>query len=1533
MFHSHRDNCYTFAYVAWTMEQKVISICLVAIILTTSYAISTQQIFLSDQPEENAIQGRGVSNTIGTATLIFNSVHEDAFVAGQTHQWLKETSPNSRFTVNLSMPSAISSFTLTVYTNAASCGTSTGYYYYNASLTCNPAASGGNIYLLIQVSSVSEDDIDYSLATRLDPIWVDPPEEYTDHDLETDSQSGSPAVITAGQSISGFFTSTWDTDYLKIDTLPGIYRFNLTFSNITSVQVQYGLVDCEQGTILDNSSSSGYLTWANCIVVHTENYISFYGGGINDSGGPLQWQVSASSVQILPIEDASKGDADSPGELLNTGDSIEATMGSDGGVHDISDYFRIKIDHGRSVALRVWIEEGVRIQSVNSACIDQNDPSVITVNQLLILTPGLTTIHCLTDDNYDWLTIVFHNNKNYTSEDRVNYSFTVEEGSLFEIVTAPVSIDGGEDSDAPPEAPGIMLSTGEYSGDFQHRSDTIDAYRTVIPPGKGIIIAAHGKSVNLDGAITEGEFLSTLRIENPGIEELEEDIILRRSHPLVGNHPSFATQNESYRLSISEYNLSTSPLPVTPEFLTISSTYQIEPWGENELSAWRFAPSIHSYFNLPMQWDPTKIMRVTASQASGKEVIMLGMAWGLSSDYREGTMLLKKQLEPSRDNVEWHTLTFMGLDGSRLTITTSEGQISLLTDDGDILNSIAIGTLGTSSDEGFDRYDEWKVEMSSGYKSVLITELSGIEGSLDSGGLSDTFCFDDSSGSGGLPSLGLPYNETVRMEHHSGDGTYTLQVATSADDADCPDAQIFNVGNHQSSSTFNANPGMEMWVEVRGSFEGDIAPPVKLELRMPDSTLLWTSPSNATMDSFVVVPIPVDASTGRLHLLAYLADVIVDESFVEVDNISLSVSIGNYVIRPGQNPWLMVEARSFGEGQPANWNLSEINIWQRDSRGFPQILSSSSNISGNGSEIVQLELDEEPQPGGYIWVEGILQSGNTSTSFSDYVEVDPIDLLLSCARHNKSTDEEWINMLLCSISAHGDSIGNFQGLSGKVRILSSQNLVVLEEDFNTDEYGSDHLNFNLTNFTFGDWYVVIQPDAEWKDWVDHRDMYHFSNGYSSNQQEGDGLNSDFKLSISTEREALLGGDELVVYWELQGQTAVGLHWWISNQYGNVMSVEIDVGTQRSGTLRIDLPENITISSGHQFYMRAHSIHGATDTASVYISGLATYGELAIDISPDMPIAGESLQVDISVSSDSDWLDWDWTLRSGFSSSSIVAQGNGWNMDDHGTFSIEIPRADYPNGLFLTISATDEARNSYSQSMNINLRSLVELSIESPEHAVIGESFKIEWSVKSYAPSSVDDASLIEVSVIQLSTSQEVLKRQLLASGDSGSFSLAIEDHVKPGTYVIYIMLKTTGGSEYEYTTLIEIQSPSEPPGINMLGLNIPPLGAGYDTILTILVLANIIAVWIIFYRQKKSKEEDEEEMKDEETISEMIDFDHQQFIPPAPISAIEGFEHLPPPPGQQVVEDSEYEWQEHPPNSGKWWYRLGPWDEWTQKLN
>jgi hypothetical protein len=235
---------------------------------------------------------------------------------------------------------------------------------------------------------------------------------------------------------------------------------------------------------------------------------------------------------------------------------------------------------------------------------------------------------------------------------------------------------------------------------------------------------------------------------------------------------------------------------------------------------------------------------------------------------------------------------------------------------------------------------------------------------------------------------------------------------------------------------------------------------------------------------------------------------------------------------------------------------------------------------------------------------------------------------------------------------------------------------------------------------------------------------------------------------------------------------------------------------------------------------------------------------------------------------------------------------------------------------------------------INLRSLVELKIESPDYAVIGKSFKVEWVVESYAPSSVDDASIIEVSIIQLGTSQEVLKRELLASGNSGSFSLTIEDHVKPGTYIIYIMLKTTGGSEYEYTTILQIKSPSEPVGINLLGLNIPPLGAGYDTILTLLVLANIIAVWVIFYRQNKSKEDDEGEIEDETIISEMIELDQNLLIPTETISTHNEYQHqLQTFTNQPNAGDPAYEWQEHPLNSGKWWYRIGPWDEWTQKLN
>ena len=1519
------------------MKSITISLFVAIILLSTPYGLMPQQYIPNEQLEVAYNQGRSVSNTIGTAVLI-NTVHEDTFVPGQTHQWLKEYSPNTRFTVNLSMPENYYGFSLTVYTNEASCGSDSGTYYYNASLTCNPAASGGYIYLLIQLlDPLILEDIDYSLATTLNPILEYPPEEYTDHDLPTDSESYNPAVISAGQSISGFFISEWDTDYLKINTqMPGIYRFNLTFLNIGWVGGMSGLTDCQQGSIPDNSSVSGYLTWVSCLVLYTQNYLSFTNGGTNDSGGPLQWQATASSVQILPIEDTNNGDAKSPGELLSTGDTIDATMGSDSGAHDISDYFRIKIDHGRNIALRVWLEEGVEIQSENSICLEQGEPrDNDTLNQLLILTPKIeTTIYCLTENNYDWLTIIFHNDKKYTSEDRVNYSFTVVDGISFDPAH---SIDADGDSDAPSDTPGILLSIGEHNGEFLHRSDTIDTYRTLVPPGKGRIISVYGKKISLDyppATYGGGEYFSTAIIENHGVEELEENIILRRTNPLVGDYPSFATQNRSYKLSISEFNLSAMPTPIAPEFLTISSTYNIEPWGESELSTWRLAPSTSSSLFIPIQWDPTETLQVSASQASGQEVILKGMAnGGINTDYREGTILLKKQLEPSRNSVEWNGLAVLGLDGSGLTITTSEGQLSTLTTDGDILNSIAIGTLGTSSDEGFDLFDEWKVEMHSGYKSVLITDLSGIRGSLNSGSLSETLCF-DSTGNSGTPYPGLPYNETVRMKHHSGDGTYTLQVAASADDALCPDAQIYNVGIHHSSNTFNANPGMEMWVEVRGSFEGDVAPPVKLELRTPDSNLLWTSPSNATMDSFVVVPIPIDAPLGKLHLLASLDDVIVDEVFVEIANTSQSVYIGNSVLRPGQNPWLMVEARSYGEGQPMDWNLSGLNILQRDAQGFPRILSTPSNISGSGSEIVQLELNEEPLPGGVIWIEGVLQSSDTATTFSDSLEVDPIDLLLSCARHNKSTDEEWINMLLCTISAHGDSIGNFQGLSGKVSILSSMNQMVLEEDFNTDEYGNDHINFDLTDFSFGDWYVVIQPDAKWQEWVDHRDMYHFSNGYSSNQLDGDGLNGDFKISISTERDALLGGDELVVYWNLQGQTATALHWWISNQYGNVMSTEIDVGTQRSGTLRIDLPENITVSSDHQFFIRAHSTHGATDTASVYIFGLSSINELALDISPDRPIAGESLRVDLSVNSDTEWLDWEWTLRGGESGGSIVAQGNGWNLDDHGSFSIAIPRADYPNGLLLAISASDEARNSYSQNIMINLRSLVELKIESPDYAVIGKSFKVEWAVESYAPSSVDDASIIEVSIIQLGTSQEVLKRELLASGNSGSFSLTIEDHVKPGTYIIYIMLKTTGGSEYEYTTILQIKSPSEPVGINLLGLNIPPLGAGYDTILTLLVLANIIAVWVIFYRQNKSKEDDEGEIEDETIISEMIELDQNLLIPTETISTHNEYQHqLQTFTNQPNAGDPAYEWQEHPLNSGKWWYRIGPWDEWTQKLN
>ena len=124
-----------------------------------------------------------------------------------------------------------------------------------------------------------------------------------------------------------------------------------------------------------------------------------------------------------------------------------------------------------------------------------------------------------------------------------------------------------------------------------------------------------------------------------------------------------------------------------------------------------------------------------------------------------------------------------------------------------------------------------------------------------------------------------------------------------------------------------------------------------------------------------------------------------------------------------------------------------------------------------------------------------------------------------------------------------------------------------------------------------------------------------------------------------------------------------------------------------------------------------------------------------------------------------------------------------------------------------------------------------MKVESSEIAVLGKDYSVEWSVGGGNLNSADEVESITFSLINFVDDSIEYEEVIIQDGKSGEFTLSIPNYLDTGTHRLVINFDFIDGTSESYIRLINVDP--EPRGINFLGINIPSVPYGYDTLIAI----------------------------------------------------------------------------------------------------
>ena len=1265
----------------------------------------------------------------------------------------------------------------------------------------------------------------------------------------------------------------------------------------------------------------------------------------NEEEVPWNWSVRASTLRGVTGEDVRNGDSRSTQwrtPVLNNGVAYGSFQSSSD-----QDYFSIPIEHGSSQSFTVLSKGRIQVglsdaQHCSVEQTDLNETEQAYLRQSVVMCDAVN----MSDAVRFTLTSLDQGHEHPEPHYQVITETTTQ--PMFEAYLA----ENISSTDVPSvHSLAEPLSSSGVTGTFTYKSDTVDTYRfepfdftnTLFTLESNCATIKNAKSSYLERAIYPGW--------NPRINQ----------DMSVPNSPTYTI--EVHRLyQTSELN----PALKTPCLYELSLTEAEQPFFENVgvvhdlrlnpnsvLSINEFNTSYDSNrtqsytMTLPVDLPPLLNGRVTANQASNQPVEILAFAASGSvvSELNSGTNMtyLGQNIELGLGYVQWETVRLNGLDGSPLTVQLVATTMPLTsTVESSEWPSNVQGALGSSENEGWDDEDRWTLNNSNGasYFSVQFTSFTGtLNATMPANGgdkrLSHFQCLLPTGGSP-LPEFGPDdVSDPVTLSRLSGDGGYVVLVRQGTDSV-CPDDLTVSIPlaipeNSDFRIRYAAVQAHDVTFRLYDAQGSEVfsTGALQRDLWHPINSLRSLQP-------------------GTYHWLAHNYDgVVIHEQSMDITATPVfTAQPTQSVLDAFEVPELYINAVSVHSAEPQPWTIAELQYTGVGEDGEAFVVNSSDEIEGYGSDVVAFNDLPTLLTGSALSATASVESNGHVQTYAWNWDVGFLRPATSCEGMVTYSPLRPENQVACTVSfplvTHSGPTGHAsEGMfSGTMNVHNSNDTLVASVPFTSDRFNPTSVRIDLSEFDgAGRFSTTLAMDAE--------DGLYFTESTAEFEVQrslivevGSEAIGEFTFDVLSIRSTAMGGDEVVLLWESGGQPLSYMFINVHAEGQLVTSRSVMIDGDVDGTVNVRLPDSVNPFNDHSIVITAVSQYGDTITRTTSLQGMSESTEVYLDTHPTQPTIGESFKVSINEPDGKSWLAWEWELGV---AGDVIQEGDGFVEANRADFEVDLPVAQYTSNPVLTVLVETKDGTVHLKTATIDPLPMRYVNVELTEALVVGESAAFNWEVKGVFLNQMDNVQRVELEIYSMSF-ERMHDDIFFDNNTKGTDVIQLDDSLRPGSYNLVARFWFADGTSFDHRESVQVLS--EPEGLRLLGLTVPPLVKGLDTLLVVFLVVHAVFLQRRLRNKRASGElhgMNHEEGTDDDTYDD--DNSHQET------PAMVDLKTLPPVPDGLVLEDQaeaprlgvEHEsnygyentvhtnsdlYQEYPVGSGIFWQRSSPYDEW-----
>ena len=1381
-------------------------------------------------------------------------------------------------------------------------------------------------------------------------------------DIDAGYQSGNPQLLTAvGNTL--YFSATdaiygtelWMTDgtesgtHMVKDIYSGYSSSSPGFFTGVGDTLYFSAIDYENGRELFSFVDmpvEDYEKYLDCLVNPSQGQQNDgFSVGFSPTSSislifPASWNATIQFNQVLPIEDPTRGDSDG----YSYAPTILAPTSQSWGAFNFNgdrDRYAIPIEHGtlQQVEIKADTPSYVSFDSIYCGPVGYE---VGSQTESYILDNDGVWNQYLCDTRYISDEIVFFIQDQQTLSSGLYPEYNLRLSTDVEIGSSPdIQLEKGLD-DAPSRgAVPSIAQNEEINGSFIHWSDQTDTYGLILGVDESVQIdllsncaklskwstnkasfietttityersSAGGVGISYGGKIGPLDlqqlwYVSITRMQSNDVHDVE--LKDRCTYTLRTS----ATDSVEI-LNSFDFHYDGRMHPSTT--LTIDNLSDYLPLHKSSLS---YSVSV------PLDILPTTEGYLQATQASNEPVGL--QVFSNPSSYRNieyDTISIGQNIDFGNPYIQWNELEISGLDGSELTVSFVEQSITHHTRESSELFNAANGALGSSHDEGFDGTDQWyfnntgsdttfaSVRMTS-LSDDLVTSISGSGGG--NGKLSKFICF------------GQHTNPNVIVNHQGGNGDYTMKVDRGF--GPCPTISFNAPSIVPSASNFSV------------SYSSTTSLDLNIKIYNPDLEMVYASSST---NSTQLLTLP-DLPEGPYYMLLMDSDGISyhEELFTVVDQPYRSVqSTSNWLDVDGE-PQIRILPLMHQTGEPMDWEFTNITLRTVSINGQVIEQGLDKDYNGFGSEVIRIKDMPTVLQGSNVDITGELIINGESTIHTMSWKVAYFAPIINCETEIEPDSRMPENDILCKISFNLRTHGSSTNLSahteyqmeGTLDIYNESFSIVEQIEFSNKLFDETSLRINSMSLGTGIYFTKLNMSSGDHLFL-HEEVASFEVGslaFIDNQEESIGV---FELTIISVRDTAAAGDDIVLAWSTEGEKAAYFVLDIYSSNALVDSFSVVNNDKEEGQFKFQLPDDVNPYLNHQVTVYAFSAFGSTSQGSASIQGVNQQDFLDVNVNPDRPSIGSTIDVELMLSDDANWMSWTWTLRKSSSAQSeLLAQGEGFAESNRAKFDFKLPFSQYTSSPYLHILVEGIDGMVYSEIIKIEPVPLRSVNIIMDSEMVLDKSYNVEWSLTGQYLNTVDDIDRIEFSILTMDY-ESYHKEIYFVNSDSGEFETLVPSTLNPGSHRVLIEFTFADGETYEHSQIVTVLS--SPNGLTAFGLTIPPLAMGLDTIL---VLALVVHAIFLHRRKKSDTDSENGRFKEEVSIDRDVSDSEQLYSEEQEYLGDESkYNNANDEVYQEVIEDAHDTveddagntypmYQEYPTNSGNHWVRHHPEDEW-----